>query len=83
MSRETTIQDLIDMLAELLEECGSPDTPVRMAVQPRHPFAHRVAGMAMDHGEDGHVLYLGQGAQIDHLPGTARAALRDSGTTGW
>ncbi|MFJ9712119.1 hypothetical protein [Streptomyces sp. NPDC101234] len=68
-SPEMTVGDLID----LLSACD-PNAPVRQAVNPYFPMAHRLAQVLQSVDETGRtVVYLAEGrdadaAQLGHLP---------------
>lgn len=68
-----TIADLIEELEQF-----SPDTEVRLAIQPTYPFQHTIASVVEDTEQDEPVVYIaeaGQHSRNPYLPGTARDAL--------
>ncbi|MGW5442822.1 hypothetical protein [Streptomyces asiaticus] len=74
-SSEMTVGDLID----LLSACDR-DAPVRQAMNPFFPMAHRLAQVVQSADETGRtVVYLAEGrdedAQLGHLPPEAAVAL--------
>ncbi|MFE0209043.1 hypothetical protein [Streptomyces sp. NPDC058985] len=67
-SSEMTVADLIDLLAAC-----DPSAPVRQAMNPFFPMAHRLAQVLQSVDETGRtVVYLAEGreedAQLGHLP---------------
>jgi hypothetical protein len=79
MERIETVGDLI---AEL--ECYDPDTPIRLASQPRWPFEYTLGGVALTPDDAEHngtastdepVVWIGQCRQVGYLPGIAANAL--------
>ncbi len=68
-------------LIEALEMCN-PDAQVRLAEQPSWPFEYSVDRIeevftddaSPDFPDEG-VVYIGEGNQLDYLPGEARAAM--------
>lgn len=71
----TTIRELIETLQELADELGD-DCEVRLATQPNWPFEHSIGELVAATGEDGAVVYIGEGQQLGYLP---RAAARELG----
>ncbi|MFJ6296899.1 hypothetical protein ACIQJX_26495 [Streptomyces griseoviridis] len=74
-SPEMTVGDLIDLLASC-----DPSAPVRQAMNPFVPMAHRVAQVLQSVDETGQtVVYLAEGAdpdaQLGHLPPEVAIAL--------
>ncbi|MFD6434541.1 hypothetical protein [Streptomyces venezuelae] len=74
-SAEMTVADLID----LLSGCDQ-DAPVRQAMNPFFPMAHRLAQVVQSVDEAGRtVVYLAEGhdadAQLGHLPPEVAAEL--------
>ncbi|MFK4688248.1 hypothetical protein [Streptomyces pristinaespiralis] len=72
---ETTVDELID----LLSACD-PGAPVRQAMNPFFPMAHRLAQVVQSVDETGRtVVYLTEGrdedAQLGHLPPEVAVAL--------
>jgi hypothetical protein len=72
-----TVGDLIDALGEF-----DRGTPIQLAVQPAHPFAHSIGSVVaaevyavadLDGRKD--VVYVADGGQLDYLNGDAREAL--------
>lgn len=41
-----TLSELIAQLTEIAQECGDHDPEVRLAIQPRWAFEHRIGGVA-------------------------------------
>ena len=74
-----TTAELIEVLEDALEFHPGPEgegPPVRIAVQPRYPFEHSLAGVLLVERGDGPVVYLGEGAQLQYLPEDAREVWR-------
>ncbi|MGW4197048.1 hypothetical protein [Streptomyces sp. NPDC005004] len=74
-SPEMTVREVID----LLSGCD-PDAPVRQAVNPYFPMAHRLAQIVQSVDETGRtVVYLAEtndaDAQLGHLPPEVAVAL--------
>ncbi|MCX4482141.1 hypothetical protein OOK44_37855 [Streptomyces cellulosae] len=74
-SPEMTVRDLIDVLSG----CDR-SAPVRQAMNPFFPMAHRLAQVVQSVDETGRtVVYLAEGAdpdaQLDHLPPEVAIAL--------
>ncbi|GGL34744.1 hypothetical protein GCM10010095_20100 [Streptomyces anthocyanicus] len=74
-SPEMTVRDLID----LLSGC-EPNAPVRQAINPFFPMAHRMAQVLQSVDETGRtVVYVaerrGEDAQLGHLPPEVAIAL--------
>ena len=71
---DMTVRDLMSRLAGL-----DPDTPVRLAINPFFPAAHRLADVFERVDRDGRAtLYLAEGAeavQYGHLPRPVAEAL--------
>ena len=70
-----TVEELKEMLEDLPD-----DMEVRVAHQPSWPFEYEVTSAGVVRGDDdsedeGGVLYLGEGDQLDYLPGKARVAV--------
>ena len=67
-----TVADLI----EFLEDCN-PDAEVRLAMQPRWPFEYSIDGFSLMESEtdDGPVVYLPEGQQLNYLPGNVQEDL--------
>ncbi|MGW4345283.1 hypothetical protein ACWEL8_09425 [Streptomyces sp. NPDC004690] len=72
---EMTVGDVIGLLSGY-----DPDAPVRLAVNPFFPMAHRLAQVMQSVDESGRtVVYLAEGSgedsQLGHLPPEAAVAL--------
>ena len=66
-----TVEELICELQEM-----NPDAEVRLAQQPRWPFEYSIGDIVEvdlededEEGESHQVVYLGEGSQLDYLPG--------------
>lgn len=46
-----------------------PDAEVRLAQQPKWPFEYSIGDIVQVDLEDEEVVYLGEGSQLDYLPG--------------
>ncbi|MFD5878517.1 hypothetical protein [Streptomyces yangpuensis] len=64
---EMTVANLIAKLERM-----SPEAPVRIAMQPSHPFAYTIG--AVEEDEDG-TCWIAEGEQLNHLDGEAREIL--------
>ena len=76
-----TLHDLIETLTALVDEHGG-DVEVRLAFQPSWPFEHAVGDVVLVTLRersvstiDTPVVYIGEGAQLGYLPGSAAIAL--------
>lgn len=74
-SSEMTVGDLIDLLS-----ARDRSAPVRLAMNPFFPMAHRIEGVLASVDETGRaVVYLAEGrdadAQLGHLPTEVAVAL--------
>ncbi|BDH07180.1 hypothetical protein [Streptomyces seoulensis] len=74
-SPEMTVREVIDLLSGY-----DPDAPVRQAVNPYFPMAHRLARVVQSVDETGRtVVYLAEtndaDAQLGHLPPEVAVAL--------
>lgn len=78
--------DAIDIVGELIAALADydPDTPIRLAIQPRWPCAYTLGGVAHTLDDaDGTgtdptgepVVWIAVGRQVDYLPAIARDAL--------
>jgi len=77
-----TLLELVESLEDLADELGeekAAETEVRLAVQPRWPFEHDLAGIALSsdlrRGDDEEVgeestpvVYLAEGEQLGYAP---------------
>jgi len=79
-----TLQDLIDQLQDLADDCDPTTTEVRLAIQPRWAFEHSIANVEMveptareqkRNPDAPSVIYIGEGNQIGYLPTAAGVAL--------
>lgn len=75
--------DSIDTVGELVAALADydPDTPIRLAIQPRWPFEYTLGGVARTLGDAGTdptgepVVWIAVGRQVNYLPTIARDAL--------
>lgn len=61
-------------LMEILETCD-PEAEVRLAQQPSWPFEYSVGDVEEIGTDEGPVVYIGEGRQLNYLPGEVREAL--------
>ncbi|MCY0931515.1 hypothetical protein OTB20_36100 [Streptomyces sp. H27-H1] len=65
-------------VAEIIEHLSryAPDTPVRLAINPAFPYAHKLGDIVLDVGHDGcPVVFLGESGQAGFLPAMAAQEL--------
>jgi hypothetical protein len=67
------LRELIDRLSDYLDEDDETGPEVRLAIQPNYPFEYSIGEVAENDGGD--IVYIGEGSQLDYLPGDARDAL--------
>ena len=76
-----TVSEMIEMLEQM-----DGNAEVRLAFQPQWPFEHEVGEIVeVEYGDDDdevdddadrpNIVYIGEGGQLDYLPGNASSAL--------
>jgi len=79
-----TLQDLIDQLQDLADDCDAQSTEVRLAIQPRWAFEHSISTVEIvgptvsekkRNPDAPSVIYIAEGNQIGYLPTAAGVAL--------
>lgn len=71
MAKRMTVKQLMELLEDYPEEAE-----VRLAQQPSWPFEYRVGEIVETTDAEGKtIVYIGEGRQLDYLPGAARDKL--------